>query len=62
MFEDSVFTTKRGKLPKRNPKGRKWSVMAGLTPPAPPQGVPGIEGTSDISDSGDYFIKGEFNE
>ena len=33
--------------------------MAGITPPAPPQGVPGFEGASDISDTGDYFINGD---
>lgn len=52
---------KRGNLPPRNPKGRKWSVMAGLTPPDPPKNAPGFDGASDISDTGDYFINSDYN-
>lgn len=61
MEEIKTEKKQREKLPPRNPKGRKWPVMAGLTPPAPPQGVPGFEGASDISDTGDYFINSDYN-
>lgn len=62
MSEADKTTFKRGQLPPRNPRGRKWTVMAGLTPPMPPQGVPGFEGASDISDTGDYFINGDYGK
>ena len=62
MSDTDATTFKRGQLPPRNPRGHKWSVMAGLTPPLPPQGAPGFEGASDISDTGDYFINGDYGK
>lgn len=62
MGDEKLEKIKRNDLPPRNPKGRKWSVMAGLTPPPPPQGVPGFDGASDISDTGDYFVNSNYNE
>ncbi|MGN0060183.1 MAG: hypothetical protein ACI362_06795 [Coriobacteriales bacterium] len=60
MAEESASKYKRGQLPMREPKGRKWTVMAGQPAPEPPQDVPGFEGTTDISDVGDYFINSDY--
>ena len=60
MADEARPQVKRGQLPPRNPKGRKWSVTAGLTPPEPPRNVPGYEGSTDISDTGDYFINSDY--
>lgn len=51
---------KRGQLPPRDPKGRKWTVMAGQPAPEPPKDAPGFEGATDISDTGDYFINSDY--